>query len=55
MSFWSVAFHDATPTTLAASAPPGYCRDSRFSSAISGILLAHGARHVRVDERTSTT
>ena len=38
VSLRSVAFHDATPTTFAASAPPGYCRDSRFSSAISGIL-----------------
>ena len=38
VSLRSVAFHDATPTTFAASAPPGYCRDSRFSSAISGYL-----------------
>ena len=36
VSLRSVAFHDAAPTTFAASAPPGYCRDSRFSSAISG-------------------
>ena len=36
VSLRSVLFHDAAPTTFAASAPPGYWRDSRFSSAISG-------------------
>ena len=34
--FWRSMFQAALPTTVAATSPAGYCRDSRSSSAISG-------------------